>query len=124
MKNILIVEDADTAAATLEIALLNIPGVRVVRVGDGLRALEYLSSESGSSVHALVTDLDVPFLDGFELIRRVREQERFARLPIVVVSATTDPRSFERVLRLGANACFAKPWSALEVQKRVQDLLP
>ena len=122
-RNILIVEDTDTAATALEIALLNIPEVNVVRVGDGLRALEYLSPETDHTVDALVTDLEMPFLDGFELIQRLRQQERFAMLPIVVVSGDSNPQSSERALRLGADAYFPKPWSAVEVQKKVQDLL-
>ena len=117
-------EDTDTAAATLEIALLSIPDVNVVRVVDGIRALEYLAPEKGHAVDAVVTDLEMPFMDGFELIRRLRGEQRFARLPIVVVSADSHPQTSERVLGLGADAYFAKPWSPLEVQKRVQDLLP
>jgi CheY-like chemotaxis protein len=120
--NILIVEDTETAATTLEIALQGIPDVAVFRVGNGLRALEFLAAD-GRTVDALVTDLEMPLLDGFELIRLLREQERFARLPIVVVSADSNPRTSERVLRLGADAYFPKPWSPLQVQEKVQELL-
>ena len=123
LRNILIVEDADTAATTLEIALMNIPDVQVVRVGDGLRALEYLAPETGHTIDALVTDLEMPFLDGFDLIRRLRQQERFELLPIVVVSGCNDPQTSERVLRLGADAYFPKPWSPLAVKQKVEDLL-
>jgi chemosensory pili system protein ChpA (sensor histidine kinase/response regulator) len=119
-RNILIVEDTETAATTLEIALANIPGVEVARVCDGKRALEYLR---GRPIHALVTDLEMPFVDGFELIRQVRSQERFHRLPIVVVSGCQDPRTFERVRELGADAFFGKPWSALAVRRKVEELL-
>lgn len=123
LRTILVVEDTETVAITLEIALLNIPDVNVIRVRDGLRALEYLAPEKDHAIDALVTDLEMPFLDGFELIRLVRQQQRFARLPIVVVSADTTPGTSERVLRLGADAYFAKPWSAVEVQRKVHDLL-
>ena len=122
-KRILIVEDAETAAATLEIALENIPDVDVVRVGDGRRAWEYLAPEQGPTINALVTDLELPFLDGFELIRRVRQQTRFAQLPIVVISGLGDPQTSERVRRLGADAFFSKPWSPLEVRKKVESLM-
>ena len=122
-RDILIVEDTETAATTLEIALTSLPDVNVIRVGDGLRALEYLAAENDRRIGAVVTDLDMPLLDGFELIRRLRQQERFARLPIVVVSANSDPQTSQRVLHLGADAYFPKPWSALEVQRKVRDLL-
>jgi len=122
-QNILIVEDADTAATALEIALLHIPGVQVARVHDGRRALDYLAPDRGHRVDALVTDLEMPFLDGFELIQRLRSEERFHRLPIVVVSGCQDPQTPERVLRLGANAFFTKPWSAQEVRLKLEELL-
>ena len=120
---ILIVEDADTAATTLEIALLSIPGVQVERVRDGLRALEYLAPGAGRAIDALVTDLELPFLDGFELIARLRSEPRFAGVPIVVVNGYSDPQAGERVRRLGASAYFAKPWSPLEVRQAVASLL-
>ena len=122
-RNILIVEDAETAATTLEIALANIPDVQVVRVTNGLCALEYLAQETGHKVDALVTDLEMPFLDGFELIRRLREEQRFEMLPIVVVSGSDDPKAPDRVLQLGADAYFPKPWSPLAICRKIQDLL-
>ena len=122
-RNILIVEDTDTAATALEIALQRIPDVNVIRVNDGQRALDYLAQAGGRSIDVLVTDLEMPRLDGFELIRRLRQQERFALLPIVVVSGDGNSTTSERVLRLGAAAYFSKPWSAREVQKKIQDLL-
>jgi DNA-binding response OmpR family regulator len=122
-RNILIVEDAETTATTLEIALQHIPGVEVAWVCDGRRALEYLSPETGRRIDAVVTDLELPFLDGFELIRRLRAEERFRRLPIVVVSGSQDPQAPEEVLRLGANAYFGKPWSLLAIRAKVEELL-
>ena len=122
-KNILIVEDAETAATTLEIALANIPGVQVVRVNDGLSALEYLAGEAGPRVDAVVTDLEMPQLDGFELIRALRRQERFQLLPIVVISGAGDPKAPERARQLGADAYFTKPWSPVAVRRKLEDLL-
>ncbi len=123
-RSILIVEDAETAAATLEIALGNIPRVEIVRVPDGLRALEYLAPGAGRRVDAVVTDLEMPFLDGYELIRRLRGQSQFQGLPIVVVSGSSDPGVRQRVLELGADAYFPKPWSPQAVRDRVERLLP
>lgn len=122
-RNILIVEDAETAATTLEIALQHIPDVEVARVSDGRLALEYLASQHSSRIDALVTDLEMPRLDGFELIRRLRAQERYQRLPIVVVSGSQDPDAPAQVLRLGADAFFAKPWSPAAVRRKVEELL-
>jgi len=120
----LIVEDTETAAATLEIALTNIPEVTVTRVANGRQAMDYLASLNGREVDALITDLEMPLLDGFELIRHLRAQQRFAAMPIVVISASVNPEDRRVAIRLGANAYFAKPCSALEVQKKILELLP
>jgi CheY-like chemotaxis protein len=122
-RHVLIVEDAEAAAATLEIALQHIPDVQVVCVPDGWQALEYLALHPGGGIDALVTDLEMPRLDGFELIRRLRSQERYRALPIVVVSGCQDPGAPARALDLGADAFFGKPWSAAAVRRKVEELL-
>jgi len=119
---ILLVEDAEDAAAALEIALAGLPDAQVLRVADGLRAVEYLAPENGHPVDAVVTDLQLPFLDGFELIRRIRQQPRLRQAPVVVVSGHRDPKAPERALALGADAFFPKPCSPLQVRKTIEDL--
>jgi CheY-like chemotaxis protein len=71
----------------------------------------------------MVTDLNMPFVDGFELIARVRKDERYASLPIIVVSGDVDPRTPERVKHLGVDAFFAKPYSPAVVRRTLENLL-
>lgn len=120
--HVLIVEDADTCATTLEMAFLGIPGVRVTLVASAQEALRLLRDEK-CSVGALVTDLNMPRMDGFELIEQVRADRRFAGLPIIVISGDTDPHTPERTLRLGANAYFPKPYSPAQVRRKLEQLL-
>ena len=119
-RKIVIVEDTDTCAATLEIAFLAIPDVTVVAVSSARQALEILRN---GPVSALVTDLHMPRMDGFELIEKVRADSRFASLPVIVVSGDTDPRTPERVSRMGVNAFFSKPYSPAEVREKLEYLL-
>jgi CheY-like chemotaxis protein len=119
---VLIVEDAEPSAATLEIALLTIPGVKVRVVLCAREALEMLGSPE-SGIHALVTDLHMPKMDGFELVGRVRALSGYAALPIVVISGDSDPKTPERILRLGASAYFSKPFSPAQVRQKVEQLL-
>ena len=122
-RTILIVEDSHQCASTIEIALQTIRGIEVVQASNGLRALEYLSSPESANVSALVTDLNMPSMDGFELVQTVRSSCRYARLPIIVLSGDTDPGTPERIRRLGADAYFVKPYSPAEVRNRVEELL-
>lgn len=77
----------------------------------------------GARVCALVTDLNMPVLDGFELIARIRSDQRYIGLPIIVVSGDIDPATPERVTRLGVDAFFAKPYSPAIVQRALENLL-
>jgi PleD family two-component response regulator len=74
-------------------------------------------------VSALITDLHLPRMDGFELIARVRSEPRHSRLPILVISGDSDSKTPERALRLGANAFFAKPYSPAAVRLKLEQLM-
>jgi CheY-like chemotaxis protein len=118
---VLIADDSDHLAATLEVALGGLPGTAVVSAPDGLRALEIL--EAGVSITALITDLQMPRMDGFELIRRVRADSRLASMAIIAVSGDSDPRTPARALKLGADAFFSKPFSPAGLVKRLARLI-
>jgi CheY-like chemotaxis protein len=121
-RTVLIVEDTESCATTLEIALLAIPHIRVRIALTARQALEMLASPGGA-IAALVTDLHLPSMDGFELIERVRSDSRTAELPIIVISGDSDPHTPERLFRLGANAYFGKPYSPAQVRQKVEQLL-
>ncbi|HVP47926.1 MAG TPA: response regulator [Bryobacteraceae bacterium] len=120
-RTVLIVEDAESCATTLEIALLAIPHMKVRVAPTARQALDLLTADGGFC--AVVTDLNLPAMDGFELIQRVRSDSRTARLPIVVISGDSDPRTPERIYRLGADAYFGKPYSPAQVRRKLEQLL-
>jgi two-component system chemotaxis response regulator CheY/chemosensory pili system protein ChpA (sensor histidine kinase/response regulator) len=122
MPAVLIVEDSENSAAMLEIAFLGIPGVRVLTAPSAAEALRILVGESGP-VRVMVTDLNMPRMDGYELIRRVRADQRLSGMPIVVVSADTDPATPQRIAALGVAAFFPKPFSPAMVRRKVEQLL-
>jgi len=119
---VLIVEDSENSAATLEIALLSIPGLSVLLAPSAVEALRILHGAS-HPVSAVVTDLNMPRMDGFELIQHIRQDHRFDSTPIIVVSADTDPGTPRRVAELGASAFFPKPFSPAEVRRKLEQLL-
>jgi CheY-like chemotaxis protein len=121
-RTVLIVEDVDHCATLLEIALYQIPGVDVACAVSGQEALQLLDA-FGDRICAVVTDLNMPCVDGFELIAQVRHDRRYAGLPILVVSGDVDPGTPERVKRLGVDAFFAKPYSPAMVRRTLENLL-
>ena len=118
-RTVLVVEDTDLCDA-LEVALMKVPDVRVRTVTTAEEALRWLAEDD---ICALVTDLHLPHMDGFELIEAVRAQPRRSSLPILVISGDSDPRTPARLAGLGANAYFSKPYSPAEVRSRLEQLL-
>jgi CheY-like chemotaxis protein len=119
---VLIVDDSPQTATNLEIALHSLPDLEVALASSGSEALRILEA-SPLSFAAVITDLEMPAMDGFELIERLRADPRFARLPIIVSSGSCDPQAPDRVRRLGADAFFLKPYSPTELKNRLEQLL-
>ena len=119
---ILIVEDSESCGETLQIALELMPGLEVRVTRDPGAAIATLN-DSGCEIAALVTDLHLPQTDGFDLIRQLRAEPRFARLPILLISGDSDPLLPARALELGASAFFPKPYSPSAVRKKLEQLL-
>jgi CheY-like chemotaxis protein len=126
-KLVLIVEDSETCAETLQIALESIPGVEVRSIHSSGAAISFLNDRD-SEVAAIVTDLNLARTaglpeDGLDLIRQLRAEPRFARLPILLISGDSDPRLSERALAQGADAFFPKPYSPSAVRRKLEQLL-
>ena len=119
---ILIVDDTESSVAALEIALDGMAGAQVAFVPSAVEAVRSLQDE-GRAIWAVVTDIRMPTMDGFDLIRFIRADSAHSGIPIIVVTADTDPDTPERISRLGANAFFAKPFSPGAVRKTLEKLL-
>ena len=119
---ILLVEDSRAWAEPLEIALGSLHGLEVAWAANGEEAARMIDS-AGEDVCAVITDLDMPLMNGYELIAWLRSDPRRANLPIVVLSGDVDPAAPGRAREAGANAFFKKPYSPLEVKKTVERLI-
>ena len=119
-RTVLVVEDTDLCRETLEIALGGLPGVKVLAVSNAEEALEQAASVE---LCALVTDLHLPDMSGFELIQSLRSRSRYTGLPVVVTSGDSDPHTQINLAQLGANAYFSKPYSPAEVRGILEQLI-
>ena len=119
---ILVVEDVDTCAETLEVALGGTLGLEVLLASTGLEAIRLLQ-EGKRSIGAVVTDLNMPIMDGYDLIRHIRNDQRYMTLPVLVVSGETDPQASRRALDAGADAYFSKPYSPAQMRQKLEQLL-
>jgi len=126
MRTILIVEDSETCAETLQIALESIPGLKTIVLPSLGAALAALRNDD-HNIAALVTDLHMPrcagLEGGFELIRQLRAEVRYASLPVLLISGDSDPQLPQRALAHGADAFFSKPYSPAAVRRKLEQLL-
>jgi len=105
--NILTVDDSRTMREMLRMALVK-AGFNVVAAVDGEHGLEMLS-ECGADV--IITDINMPNLDGFGFIERVREDGAFRATPILVLTTESDPAKKDRARRAGATGWIVKPFN-------------
>ena len=115
---VLIVEDDFDAREVLAI-LLRFEGFTVVTAENGLAGLHTVQTES---VDLVITDVEMPDLDGIELIRKLRAQEQFRSLPVVVLSAC-DRRLMKTAITAGATYTMRKPAKFDLLMKTVKGLL-
>ena len=92
-----------TSATTLDLACAGTPGTSV-RIALTARDAVRILQDRNTQVRAVLTDIRMPIMDGFQLIEFVRAHSRHAATPIIVVTADTDPDTPGRVSRLGGNA--------------------
>ncbi len=103
-QRVLLVEDS-TITRTMIAQLLRMFGYEIAEAEDGQRALLVLEEYTADVV---ITDVEMPNLDGIELIRRVRADGRWAHLPIVVLSTRGSVEDKQRAVTAGANAYLVK----------------
>jgi two-component system, chemotaxis family, chemotaxis protein CheY len=110
-KTVLTIDDSRTMRDMLKLALTD-AGFRVVQAEDGLHGLEVLSQEMP---HVIVTDINMPRLDGFGFIEGVRRNDRYRAIPILVLTTEGDAEKKERARRAGATGWIVKPFDPVKL---------
>ncbi len=117
---ILVVDDEPRNVRILQIQL-NARGYTVYTAADGLEALDAVEKEMPDLI---LLDINMPRMDGFEVVKRIRSDEATEFLPIVMITALRDTRENRiRSIEAGADDFIEKPFDSLEVLARVRSLL-
>lgn len=119
-KHILIVDDSKTVR-NLVAFIMKKEGFKVTMAEDGLDGLEKLYSSE--QVDLIISDINMPRMDGFTFIKTVREQEAYRDLPIVVLSTEGQEKDIQQGIQLGANMYMVKPAQPDKMVKNVLMLL-
>jgi two-component system chemotaxis response regulator CheY len=118
-KVVLLVDDSATVRRMLEWSLKP-SGFRTLQAADGVHALELLKVQS---VDLAIVDLNMPRMDGIELIRSIRADEKLKKLPVILL--TTEKREVDRASALdaGANLYLTKPAAPDVLRRQVEGFL-
>ncbi|MCX7880619.1 MAG: response regulator [Ignavibacteria bacterium] len=119
-KTILIVEDSETIRKFIAMAL-KITGFEVIEAIDGMDALEKLPLHK---IDLLITDLNMPNLDGFLLIKTIRENPEYKELPIIILSSLGKDEDIKRGFESGANSYLIKPFNSKRILYEVSKYIP
>jgi len=119
-KTILIVDDSKTVR-NLVAFIMKKEGFKVVTAEDGLDGLEKLYSSE--RIDLIISDINMPRMDGFTFIKSVREQDAYSDIPIVVLSTEGQEKDIQAGLSIGANMYMVKPAQPEKMVKNVKMLL-
>ena len=113
---VLVVEDSAAMRGLVTATLENGGAYEVTQAQSGFDALRRLPR---SSFDLIITDINMPDINGLELIHAIRQQARHRRTPLVVITANDRDRDVERALKLGASAVLTKPFTGDDLLETV-----
>jgi len=119
---ILVVDDTRLNRTILARAL-ETQGHQVVEAENGRQALGLLELEGASGIDVVLLDLEMPEMDGYETLQRIKGSEAIAYLPVIVISAVDDLDSVVRCIEMGAADYLPKPFNAAVLQARLSTSL-
>jgi len=109
-QTILVVDDSPTVIKFLAFSLKS-KGYQVVSACDGMDALEKMSNLS-QNVDLIITDLNMPNLDGYGLIEAVRQNQQHRDTPIIILSSEQDEQDRQKGMAVGASSYLVKPFKS------------
>jgi two-component system, chemotaxis family, chemotaxis protein CheY len=116
----LVVEDSPTMRQLISFSLKRFKNARIIEAVDGVDALKKLS---GEKIDLILTDINMPVMDGLKLVSLVRQNSQLQGIPIIIITTEGAEEDRERGLALGANAYISKPIQSSHLIKTISELL-
>jgi len=117
LKSILIVEDSVTTRALIRAIIEEIGDFNTIEAGSGFEALKLLPTQEFNLV---ITDVNMPDINGLELINFIKNNSRYSHIPLIIVSTERSDEDRKRGMALGAMAYITKPFKAHELQEVIK----
>ncbi|HLB24691.1 MAG TPA: response regulator [Nitrospirota bacterium] len=118
--NFLVVEDSPTMRQLISFALKRVHGSKIVEASDGIDALKKLA---GQKFDLILTDINMPIMDGLKLVSLIRGDEQHRDIPIIIITTEGAEEDRKKGIALGANAYLSKPIQTAELLKLVNQFV-
>jgi two-component system chemotaxis response regulator CheY len=119
-QRVLVVEDSATMRGFVTAALEAAGPFAVTQAESGFHALKVLPR---SRYDLIITDINMPDINGLELVRFIRDSEQHKRTPLIIISTDGREADRDRGLKLGANAYLTKPFAPEQLVEVVRTLI-
>ena len=119
-KSILIVEDSATTRALIRAVIEEMGDFDTVEAASGFEALKLLPTQEFNLV---ITDVNMPDINGLELISFIKNNPRYTHIPLIIVSTERSEEDKKRGITLGAMAYITKPFKAHELQEVIKQAI-
>jgi two-component system chemotaxis response regulator CheY len=118
----LIVDDSSVMRKIVERALrqAGLDGLVVHEAGSGVEGLEVLKT---ATVDLILSDINMPAMDGLEFLRQIRAQDLAVGIPVVMITTESSEEHVKQAIEAGAKGYIRKPFTAEQVKERVLPLL-
>ncbi|MFC7515325.1 chemotaxis response regulator CheY [Herbaspirillum sp. GCM10030257] len=119
--HVLVVDDFSTMRRIVSNLLREIGFARITEAEDGEKALHCL--RSGIPINFVVTDWNMPVMDGLTMLQKIRATENFKDLPVLMVTAEAKKENIIAAAQAGADGYIVKPFNAATLKEKVDKIL-
>ena len=128
-KIVLVEDDPDHADLITEVLVGGDTETEIILVQDGMAAVDYFQEPSiewngriDCKIKLVILDLNLPKVCGMEVLKLLKKNSKYNKIPVVVLSTSSDQRTIDEVYKNGANGYFVKPSSYEEFVEKVKIL--
>lgn len=118
--NVLVVEDSPTMRQLIVFALKRVRGLKITEANDGVDGLKKISADK---FDLILTDINMPIMDGLKLVSLVRNDPNHKEVPIVIITTEGATEDKDRAMAIGANDYITKPIQTIKIIEVAKRLL-
>lgn len=121
-KTIMVVDDSASLRRVVALALTG-AGYEVIEAGDGQEGLDKLAQLNGRKVHLIISDVNMPRMDGIEFVSQLKQQTAFKFTPVIMLTTEGDDETKQAGRTAGARAWIQKPFNPPQMLNAVTKLI-